>query len=176
MSFESMDAFLQSVERRAYVTAFFATRHREDALDIVQNAMTDLFQRYGRKPESDWAPLFHCILHSRIRDWARRRASYRQRFTQWWQGGEDTAEPEADDVHFGSPEQALEAERTQDRFLTLLAALPLQQKQVFMLRVWEEMDTATTARAMGISTGSVKTHLSRAMKALAPIMESEHAR
>lgn len=170
-----MDAFLRSVERRAYVTAFLATRDREDALDIVQNAMTDLFRRYHRKPESEWPPLFQCILHSRIRDWARRRSSYRRRFSEWWHGDDETPALEADDMHFGSPEQALDADRTRERFLALLAQLPLKQKQAFVLRVWEEMDTATTAKAMGISAGSVKTHLSRAMKALAPVMETEHA-
>lgn len=165
--FTAADLFLRQVERRAYVTALVSTRQRDDALDIVQNAMTDWFQYYHDKPEQDWPALFYTVLHSRIRDWGRRQ----QRQQRWFglgRANSDDTSPLDDQAEslFGSPEAQLEAEQARQQFLTRLAALPLRQKQAFLLRVWHQQDTASSAAAMGVSSGSVKTHLSRALRAL----------
>ena len=52
-----------------------------------------------------------------------------------------------------------------------LRALPARQREAFTLRVLEELDVADTARVMGCSEGSVKTHLSRARDALQKQLE-----
>jgi RNA polymerase sigma-70 factor (ECF subfamily) len=48
-----------------------------------------------------------------------------------------------------------------------LKKLPTRQREAFVLRYWEDMDVAETASIMGCSDGSVKTHCSRAVHALA---------
>ena len=52
------------------------------------------------------------------------------------------------------------------RLKSVLEDLPLRQQQVFLLRVWEGLTVRNTARAMGCSDGTVKTHLSQSVARL----------
>jgi RNA polymerase sigma-70 factor (ECF subfamily) len=173
----TMDAFLRSVGRRAQITAELSTRDREAALDIVQDSMLALATRYAAKPHAEWAPLFQTILHSRIMDWHRSRTRRGKWFT-WLQAPPDDPDADvwADIPELASSDPALLLERARDMEVVqaALAELPLRQQQAFMLRIWEGLDTADTARAMKCSEGSVKTHLSRAMHMLRARLEVDH--
>lgn len=46
----SMETFLQSIERPAYRMALIASRNREDALDLVQEAMCKFVEKYASRP------------------------------------------------------------------------------------------------------------------------------
>lgn len=173
---QALDRFLEGVERRALVMAEMATGSRDEALDIVQDAMMRFVHSYARKPEPEWAPLFHRVLQNRIRDWYRRQSvKNRHFFTLSRQEGAIDPLDGLPAPPGHRPDSALEQANAVDRLVAGVAELPLRQRQAVMLRIWEGLDVAQTARAMGCSAGSVKTHLSRALKALRAKLE-EHLR
>ncbi len=170
---QALDRFLAGVERRALRIAELGAGNREDALDIVQDTMLRLVQRYTDRPEQEWGPLFHRILQSRIADF-HRRESVRRRWRIWLRSDEgardDPLENQPAPASVG-PERRSDAEQLSASLEQALTDLPQRQQQAFLLRTWEGMNVAETARAMGCSEGSVKTHLSRAMGVLRKRLE-----
>tara|TARA_R110001606_G_scaffold29518_5_gene91934 strand:- start:1499 stop:2047 length:549 start_codon:yes stop_codon:yes gene_type:complete len=165
---QKLDRFLADVQGRAYRIAQIATNNPDDALDLVQDAMFKLVEKYSGRPESEWSPLFYSILQSRINDWHRRN-TVRRRIMGWLRpsedDGEDPIEKVADESQ-RSPEQLQQINGSMDRLQQALQALPQRQQQVFLLRVWEGLDVRETALAMACAEGSVKSHYSRAVHTL----------
>ncbi len=165
----ALSQFLASVELKAFRIAQTALRHEEDALDAVQDAMLQLARAYADRPAAEWKPLFYRILENRIRDVQRRR-SVRNRVMSWLPFHSDAEDADDPLATVQSPElpvpQRIELDETMVALQNALKALPHRQQQVFLLRALEGMDVAQTARAMGCSQGSVKTHYFRALRAL----------
>lgn len=162
-----LEQFLAHVERRALVMTEIATRNREDALDLVQDSMLAFASKYSMKPKSEWTPLFYRILQNRIRDWYRK-TSVRNKWKAWLGFADDENDPiqQLPDPHCITPEQDIHRDETRDAIAEAVSQLPFRQQQTFLLRIWEGLDVASTAKVMGCSQGSVKTHLSRAMNSL----------
>jgi RNA polymerase sigma-70 factor (ECF subfamily) len=166
----SLEAFLASVERKAFRIAQIALRHEADALDVVQDAMMQLSSRYATRPAQEWKPLFYRILENRVRDMQRRR-NVRSRVMAYmpWRGeeDEDAVDPLDMAVDQGPlPPAQLESDEAMAALEQAIAALPARQREAFLLRNFEGMDVAETAATMKCSQGSVKTHYFRALQAL----------
>lgn len=162
-----LERFLAEIERRAFRIARLALRNDDDAFDAVQDAMLQLARRYSANPADEWRPLFYRILQNRIRD-HQRRLAVRRRFMGWLPGfADDAGDPmnAVPDAAGDLTHRAMVGE-TMGALDTALRALPNRQQEAFMLRIFEGLDVAQTARAMGCSEGSVKTHYSRAVHAL----------
>lgn len=165
-----LDRFLAEVEMRALRIAEISVRDRDEALDIVQEAMIRLVRNYADRSNSEWTPLFYRILQNGVRDWHRRQA-VRNRVMVWF-GRSKSMDADFDPVASApdrdgrTPDEDLQSAQAMASLEVAIAALPRRQREAFMLRTFEGLDVAGTAAAMGCSEGSVKTHYSRAVHAL----------
>ena len=182
-TYKELADFLAEVERRAFKQAVFSIRDEHLALDIVQEAMLKLSEKYAARPVTEFPMLFQRILQNAIRDFFRR-----QKVRSAWvtplsslfgvEGDEDfdpleSMEVEKDSKVATRPAEQLEQKQVLDIIEKAIETLPLRQRQAFMLRYWEELDVAEAAKVMGCSEGSVKTHCSRATHALAKLLKKQ---
>jgi RNA polymerase sigma-70 factor, ECF subfamily len=179
-SSQELSDFLRNVERRAFKQTVYAVRDEHAALDIVQDAMLKLAEKYAAKPVEEYPMLFQRILQNTMRDFWRR-----QKVRNLWttllssfgtnEDGEDRDPLETIDVEDASdnPVEQLQRSQTIAIIEKALEKLPPRQREAFVLRYWEDMDVAETADIMGCSQGSVKTHCSRAVHALAQLLEKQ---
>jgi RNA polymerase sigma factor (sigma-70 family) len=181
---KELSDFLEHVERRAFKQAVYAVRKDEAALDIVQDAMIKLAEKYGDKPAAELPMLFQRILQNTILDFFRR-----EKVRNTWvslfsgMGKRDSDDDEFDILESHEAEQgSAAAESSADQVermqtLALIEAevqkLPARQREAFLMRYWQDMDVAETAEAMGCSEGSVKTHCSRATHTLAESLKAK---
>lgn len=180
---KELSDFLKSVEKRAFKRALYAVRNDEAALDIVQDAMIRLAEKYADRPAAELPLVFQRILSNATMDWFRRqkvRGALMKNFSDFESAGEDGSFDilETLEVQNGSTagESAADSvSRTQVLVAieSQIEQLPARQREAFLLRYWEELDVAETAAAMGCSEGSVKTHCSRAVHALAKALKAK---
>ena len=165
----AIEVFLREIEKRAYRIALMGVRDRDEALDVVQDAMIRLVRRYANRPSVEWPPLFYRILQNRIRDGQRRR-TVRSRVLSFFGGtaSDDERDPivEAPAPRSEEPLAQVTADDAMQALEQALQSLPARQREAFALRNFEGLDVAQTAVAMGCTEGSVKTHYSRAVHRL----------
>jgi RNA polymerase sigma-70 factor, ECF subfamily len=180
---KELSDFLKSVEKRAFKRTAYVVRDDDAALDIVQDAMIRLAEKYADRPAAELPLLFQRILSNATMDWFRRqkvRNAVLHNFSDFESADGDgdfdlletlallddstATESSSDTVARKQMLQVIDAE---------VSLLPTRQREAFLLRYWEEFDVAETAAAMGCSEGSVKTHCSRAVHALAKALRSK---
>ncbi|WP_310492088.1 RNA polymerase sigma factor [Dechloromonas sp.] len=178
---QQLSSFLESVERRAFKQAMFAVHDEDAALDIVQDSMLKLAEKYGDRPDEEYPMLFQRILQNTIRDFYRRskvRSMWTTLLSAFSPDDDEDYDPletlaaDEDDAGPRTPESKLQQAQTLNLIDEEIKKLPARQREAFLMRYWEDMDVAETAAAMGCSEGSVKTHCSRATHALAAALSA----
>ena len=159
-------------------------RDEDAALDVVQDAMLKLTEKYSAKPISELPMLFQRILQNTIHDHFRR-----QKVRSTWTillstlGKKDEKDDDFDPLETlvaksdasdaVDPARQLEQGEIVAVVEQALGRLPARQREACLLRYWEELDVAEAATVRGCSEGSVKTHCSRAVHALAEMLKAK---
>lgn len=174
-----LDQFYSEVQKSAVIQAQIACGSRDEAFDIVQDAMTSLAKSYPDR-SNDWPALFHRILQNTLRDYFRKKKV--RSILLWWQqheqastdegshGGDSTLDSLVSASRLTEPDQQVQNRQLSSQLTKALQIIPPRQQQAFILRAWWQLSTDETAKAMNCSSGSVKTHYSRALKQLRPIL------
>jgi RNA polymerase sigma-70 factor (sigma-E family) len=159
-------------QQRAEFAAFYESA-RDDCLRAVvaatgdRQAGEDLVAEAFARAWASWATVAG---HPSPRAWVVRTAL--NTHISWWRRRRrEVPEPSA-------PQPARHDEPMPDpRVMAALRSLPTRQREVFVLRVFLDLDSETTGRTLGIAAGTVTAHLARATKALrehlTPVLEQE---
>ena len=181
-SAQELSDFLSSIEQRAFKQAVYAVRDDDAALDIVQDAMIKLAEKYGDRPANELPLVFTRILQNRIHDWFRRQKVRNTWVTLFSNMGrksdenddfdplESLSAPDDSEIHQDG-EHKLEQSQLLQALESEIAKLPVRQREAFLMRYWDELSITETAKAMSCSEGSVKTHCSRATQSLAKALK-----
>lgn len=180
-SSQELSDFLYGVERRAFKQTVYAVRDEHAALDIVQDAMLKLAEKYPDKPVAEYPMLFQRILQNTMRDFWRRqkvRNLWTSLLSSFGSNHEDEEYRDPlDTIDVGDesqdPASQLESSQTMQVIENALVKLPARQREAFVLRYWEDMSVAEAAEVMGCSQGSVKTHCSRALHTMATLLKQQ---
>lgn len=180
---KELSDFLASVEKRAFKRTAYAVRDDDAALDIVQDAMIRLAEKYADRPAAELPLVFTRILSNATMDHFRRQKVRNAVLTNLsdFEGADGDGDFDlleslmVADGSVATESAADSVSRAQIllRIDSAVADLPARQREAFLLRYWEELDVAETAAAMGCSEGSVKTHCSRAVHALAKALRAK---
>jgi len=173
-----LNNFLSSVEKKAFRMAQLATKDADHALDIVQDTMMVLSQKYAYKDQQDWPALFYRILQNKIIDWHRKQAVKNKLFSLFGFFNDYIESPNNSEsiTHYQpsnnmTPDKTMENTDINNKTMLAIEQLPVRQQQAFLLRQWQGLSVRDTANAMSISEGSVKTHYSRAIQQLKSKLE-----
>jgi len=162
---KAFDDLMILFQERALKLAYFRTGHKDDALDIVQEAFIRL---YGALPS--WKPraslftwLYRVIVNLAV-DRSRERS----------RAGETSLEnlpPPADTRRVNQPRSALEGKEIGRRIEAAVAGLPAGQRDVFVMRHYGGMKLKEISAARGCSPGAVKANLFQALRKLRSELE-----
>lgn len=157
------ELFARTYSDRLLRTAYLLTGDAHDAEDVVQAALLRTARRWVRAREVPY-PYARQVVVNLVKDrW--RYLGRRPRRT-----GDDV---ESLDLACARGERDLDRVGQRDQLLRALEALPPKQRAVVVLRYLDDLSIEETARLLGTTTGTVKTHASRGLARLRAALESD---
>ena len=140
----------------AYNLARWLTRDTHDAEDVVQDACVRALKYFGSWDRGDTRAWFLTVVRNAFYDWLRR-----NRPAEMVAVDDDALDRIADPAAI-DPEQAAIRQVETRALADAIGALPLQYREVLVLREFEDMSYKDIAGVAGIPIGTVMSRLARA--------------
>jgi RNA polymerase sigma-70 factor, ECF subfamily len=154
---------IRPYERRVYAAAFAILRNEADAEDVAQEAMLKAFKHIRQfRAEARFSTWLTQITINEARMWRRKEhANFMEPIVDHQdEEGNYTPRDFADWREI--PLETLERKEVRQKLAEALASLGEKYRETFVLRDMQHLSIEETAKALGISTASVKTRLLRA--------------
>ncbi len=153
----SFAAVFNEHHRRAVRLAYLLTGDHHQAEDVVSDAMAKVYVQWRRGRVDDVGPYLRRAVANQANSKLRRR--YLERREASRRSGDDRGVRMVDD-----------AAAEKDTVWQAIQQLPDRQRQVVVLRYYEDLSEAATADVLGISAGTVKSSLSRGLARLEQLL------
>lgn len=153
LTYPSFSSYMRARQPVLLRTARSLTANPSDAEDLLQTALTKTYVAWER------------IEDHRALDGYVRRALLNTRTSQWRKrkvdefACEELPEPETG----GGAEDPAEQQALHDAMWRAIAKLPDRQRAMVVLRYYEDLSEVQTAEVLGVSVGTVKSAVSRAL-------------
>ncbi|MBI2369287.1 MAG: sigma-70 family RNA polymerase sigma factor [Deltaproteobacteria bacterium] len=132
---------------------------RQEAEDVTQEVFLRLFREYEAQSRPiAWGPWLTRVTVNACRD--RRRSGW----WRWWRDRDEAFQEAGYPSRDPTPEEWVSGREQRERIWHSFRGLSSRQREVFVLRYAEEWSTEEIAKALGLTAGSVKRHLFRAVR------------
>ena len=160
---EAFYVLIRPYEKRVYAAALALLRNDADAEDCAQEAMLKAFKNIQQfRSEAKFSTWLIQIAVNEARMRRRKQRADLIESIEKDQGEEGTYSPREFADWREIPSEALERKEVREKLAEALSSIGQIYREVFVLRDMEQLSIEETAKALGISTASVKTRLMRA--------------
>ncbi|HTZ93931.1 MAG TPA: SigE family RNA polymerase sigma factor [Streptosporangiaceae bacterium] len=152
--------FVAASARRLLRSAYLITGSLPEAEDLLQTALEKAYRRWPSIRQKDIPEAYvRKVLVTAAIDAGRRR--------------KPASAPLDEDILPGAPDPAVEGVPGRAALLSCVRELPAGQRAVLVLRYFDDLTEADTARMLGCSVGTVKSQHARAMARLRELVANQ---
>jgi RNA polymerase sigma-70 factor (ECF subfamily) len=169
----AMDELIKKYQKRVYNTLYGMCMDYDTAWDVSQEAFVKVVQNINnfRGDSSFWTFLYRVTMNAFYDH--KRKEKVRGRVGNFSDYEDDSGERKFDVKDAVNIEVDFEKKQMQEKMKTALSSLTNTQKEVFVLKTTEGLKIREIAGMLGISEGTVKSHLNRSTEKIKKALGGE---
>ena len=167
------EKLVKRYEGRVYNQGLRLTGNPSDAMDLMQEVFLGVYRNLHRfRGDAKFSSWLFRIAHNKAVDMNRRKQLLRLQRTTAAQEGEEFDSIPADQQD--EPDSQLSEEELNRQIVALLATLPLEQRLIVEMKVFQSLTFDEIAQLQDISANTAKTRFYTALRKLKSKSEEDH--